>query len=59
MGKIRVLLADDHAIVREGLRLLLNAQEDIAVVGEASNGEQALELARTLAPDLVLMDIGM
>jgi len=59
MGKIRVLLADDHAIVREGVRLLLNAQPDIEVVGEASNGEQALALARTLAPDIVLMDIGM
>ena len=54
-----MLLADDHAIVREGVRLILSAQSDMEVVGEASNGEQALQLARTLQPDMVLMDIGM
>ncbi len=59
MSKVRVLLADDHAIVRDGVRLILNAQSDMEVVGEASNGEEALDLARTLKPDLVLMDIGM
>ena len=59
MAKIRVLLADDHAIVREGVRLLLNTQSDIDVIGEATNGEQAIALARTLAPDILLMDIGM
>jgi two-component system, NarL family, response regulator NreC len=59
MNKIRVLLADDHAIVRDGVRLILNAQSDMEVVGEASNGDEALDLARTLKPDLVLMDIGM
>jgi two-component system, NarL family, response regulator NreC len=57
--KIRVVLADDHAILREGVRLMLNSQQDIQVIGEATNGEQALQLARTLAPDLILMDIGM
>ena len=59
MAKIRVLLADDHAIVREGVRLLLNTQPDVQVIGEATNGEQAIELARALAPDILLMDIGM
>jgi len=59
MPKIRVLLADDHAIVREGVRMILNAQPDMEVIGEASNGVGALSLANTLKPDLVLMDIGM
>ncbi len=59
MAKIRVLLADDHTIVREGVRLLLDAQPDITVVGEASDGQQVLALARSLTPDMVLMDIGM
>lgn len=59
MSKIRILLADDHAIVREGVRMLLNAQPDIEVVGEACNGEEAIALAKTLAPDIILMDIGM
>ena len=59
MNKIRVLLADDHAIVREGVRSLLAAQTDMEVVGEAANGMEAVELARSLQPDMVLMDIGM
>jgi len=59
MSKIRILLADDHAIVREGVRSLLEAQADMEVVGEASHGEQALDLARALQPDIVVMDIGM
>lgn len=59
MPKIRVLLADDHAIVREGVRMILNAQPDMEVVGEASDGVGALRLAQTLKPDLALMDIGM
>jgi two-component system response regulator NreC len=59
MPKTRVLLADDHAIVREGVRMILNAQPDMEVIGEASNGLGALSLAHTLKPDLVLMDIGM
>ena len=56
---IRVLIADDQALVRGGFRLILEAQPDIEVVGEASDGREALELARNLAPDVVLMDIRM
>jgi len=56
---IRVLLADDQALVRAGFRALLDAQEDIEVIGEASEGEQAARLARQLNPDVVLMDIRM
>ncbi len=59
MPKIRVLLADDHAIVRDGVRMILNAQSDLEVIGEASNGAGALSLAHSLKPDIVLMDIGM
>jgi DNA-binding NarL/FixJ family response regulator len=56
---IRVLLADDQALVRAGFRALLDAQDDVDVVGEATQGREAIELARRLAPDLVLMDIRM
>jgi DNA-binding NarL/FixJ family response regulator len=59
MERVRVLIADDHALVREGLRTLLRAESDIEVVGEAETGRQAVELARTLQPDVVLMDIAM
>lgn len=59
MKKIRVLVADDHHIVRAGVRLMLNAQEDIEVVGEASDGQEALDLVAKLEPDVVLMDIAM
>ncbi len=58
-NKIRVLVADDHTIVREGVRLLLEAQPDIEVVGEAADGKAALELARQHRPDLIVMDIQM
>jgi DNA-binding NarL/FixJ family response regulator len=56
---IRVLLADDHALVRAGIRSLLNAMAEVQVVGEASSGEEALELAARQLPDVVLMDIAM
>jgi DNA-binding NarL/FixJ family response regulator len=56
---ISVLLADDQALVRAGFRALLDAQDDIEVVGEAADGEEAVKLARTLKPDIVLMDIRM
>ncbi len=59
MERIRVLLADDHALFREGLVGILNAQPDFEVVGEASDGLEALIKAQELVPDLVLMDIGM
>jgi DNA-binding NarL/FixJ family response regulator len=59
MSKIRVLIADDHAIVREGVRALLKLSDDIEVVGEAANGQEAIEAARALAPDVILMDIAM
>ncbi|WP_067531472.1 response regulator transcription factor [Nocardia crassostreae] len=56
---IRVVIADDQALVRGGFVALLDAQDDIEVVGEADNGERAVELARALTPDAVLMDIRM
>ena len=59
MSKIRVLIADDHSIVRAGIRSLLESQNDFEVVGEASNGLEAIELATQLEPDVVLMDIVM
>jgi DNA-binding NarL/FixJ family response regulator len=59
VSKIRVLIADDHAILREGVRALLAATEDIEVVGQASDGREAVELCRKLSPDVVLMDIAM
>jgi len=59
MSKIRVLLAEDHTIVRKGLRSLLDGEADIEVVGEAEDGQQAVEEAQLLLPDIVLMDITM
>jgi DNA-binding NarL/FixJ family response regulator len=56
---IRVLIADDQALVRGGFRLILEAQKDIEVIGEAADGSEALEQARALEPDVVLMDIRM
>ena len=57
--KTRVLLADDHAVLRAGLRLLLNSQADLEVVGEAASGIEALALVETLQPDLILLDLSM
>ena len=59
MKKITVLLADDHNLMRQGLRALLRAQPDIEIVAEAETGRQAVERARTLKPDVVVMDIAM
>lgn len=59
MQKITVLIADDHTIVRRGLRSLLQTENDIEVVGEAETGRQAVQLAMALRPDVVLMDIAM
>ncbi len=59
VDQISVLIADDHTIVRSGVRLLLEAETDIRVVGEALNGREALELTESLQPDIVLMDITM
>jgi NarL family two-component system response regulator LiaR len=56
---IRVLIADDHAVVRQGLRTFLDLQPDVEVAGEAADGEQAVEAARALAPDVVLLDLAM
>jgi two-component system response regulator NreC len=56
---IRVLIADDHTIVRSGIRLLMESQADIEVVGEALNGEEAVKMVSDLQPDVVLMDISM
>jgi two-component system response regulator NreC len=57
--RIRLLIADDHTIVRSGVRLLLEAEPDIEVVGEAIDGFEALALAEQLQPDVILMDVGM
>ena len=59
MKQIRVLLADDHTLIRAGLRMVVDAQQDLTVVGEADNGREAVALAETLKPDIVVMDIGM
>ena len=59
MEKIKVLLVDDHTVVRQGLRVLLEAEQDIAIVAEADTGRLAVQLARKHAPDVVVMDIAM
>ncbi len=59
MKKIRVLVADDHTIVREGVRILLEAQPDIEVVGEASDGQEVIARLRDQQPDIILIDIAM
>lgn len=59
MRKIRILLADDHVMVRQGFKMILAAQADMEIVGEADNGRQAVELAERLRPDVVVMDVAM
>jgi two-component system response regulator NreC len=59
MKKIRVLLADDHTLMRRGLRLIVEQQPDLVVVGEAEDGRQAVGLAASLKPDVAVLDIGM
>ena len=59
MSVIRILLADDHVMVRKGFRLILQNEPDMEIVGEAGNGREALEQAETLHPDIVVMDVAM
>ncbi len=59
MTDIRILLVDDHPIVRDGLKVLLEMHSDLRVIGEASNGREALQLAQKLCPDVAILDIGM
>ena len=59
MSKIRIMLADDHGIVRKGLRFLLERQSEMEVVGEAGNGREAVKMAEQLRPDVIIMDIAM
>ncbi|MFB3145731.1 MAG: response regulator transcription factor, partial [Nitrospirales bacterium] len=57
--KIRVLITDDHRVVREGLSAILDTKEEIEIVGEASDGGEAVEKARELLPDVIVMDVSM
>src|SRR6266852_1173307 len=59
MPPLRILIADDHPLVRSGMRALLNAAEDLEVVGEAATGEEAVTLAAALQPDVIVMDLRM
>jgi DNA-binding NarL/FixJ family response regulator len=59
MGKFRILVADDHETLREGLKLIINRQPDMEVVGEAEDGGETLLKARSLVPDVVVMDLSM
>ena len=59
MNKTRILLADDHAVLRSGLKMMLNAQPDLTIVGEATTGSEALSAVASLAPDLLLLDLTM
>ena len=56
---VRIVIADDHRILRAGLKTLLSGDPDIQVVGEATNGEETLSITKSLHPDVLLMDIGM
>ncbi|MFH1015990.1 MAG: response regulator transcription factor, partial [Chloroflexota bacterium] len=59
MAKIRILVVDDHAIMRDGIRALLSLHDDVEIVGEASEGKEAVDKAAELSPDVVMMDIAM
>src|SRR5581483_9815778 len=59
MKSIRILLADDHAVVRQGFKMILGAQPDMEIIGEAGNGHEAIELSEKLRPDVVVMDVAM
>ncbi|MEZ4870065.1 MAG: response regulator transcription factor [Caldilineaceae bacterium] len=59
MSKLRILLADDHTILREGLKLLIDAQPDMAVVAQADSGEAAVQQAQSCRPDVIIMDVAM
>ena len=59
MKKLRILMADDHVVMRTGLRVLLERQANLEVVGETANGRETIELAASLKPDVVVMDVGM
>jgi two-component system response regulator NreC len=59
MKRIRILLADDHAVVRQGFKMILGAQTDMEIVGEAGNGRDATQLAEELRPDVIVMDVAM
>jgi DNA-binding NarL/FixJ family response regulator len=59
MNTVRILLADDHKLIRGGLRLVIDQQPDLSVIGEADDGRQAVELTKSLKPKVVVMDIGM
>jgi DNA-binding NarL/FixJ family response regulator len=59
MNRIKVLLVDDHAIMRDGIRALLSVHSDIEIVGEASEGKEAIEKTQELAPDVIIMDVAM
>src|SRR5260370_39522141 len=59
MGTVRLLIADDHAVVRQGLRMFLALDPDLEIVGEATTGEEAIQMARELHPQVVLMDLLM
>jgi len=58
-GKIRIIIADDHPIFRGGLRQIISADESIEIIGEADNGEKALEIIQELKPDIAVLDIDM
>jgi len=59
MKRIRILLADDHAVVRQGFKMILGAEPDMEIVGEAANGREAVALAEEVRPDVVVMDVAM